>query len=776
MLFIPNLRGSVLPLYNLRFFFRDRCPLGRKQGLTEGLPQKPYPMEYPPTRADRSTRSPRISLVMAVWIVLGGWHLTMASAATVQDFDTIGTDFSIGQCVDPPGSNPTVMPGGPTGNFLRLVTTTVPYHNTLAFNRTDPGLFSQIVADFDFRITPGPSSNGEGLGFALLNTAFYKAVEKQCPSLTPFAAEEPNFTGSLGIGFDVFQNTDLSDMNSNHISVHFNATVLTQVDVTPIDLANGQWIHARIIMKPGNNGGGSVSVILTPTVGNPTTVVDNLSIPGFKPYEGRVFLGARSGGLAAEYDLDNINVQSSKAPNPSIYGAWSNIIDVGIIPIHAHLLPTGKVLFWQNGPNPHLGLSDATRLWDPNTGFLSYPATANEDIFCSGHTFLANGTLFVTGGHHENNVGIRRTMIYDPFKNLWINDLPDMNAGRWYPSNTTLGNGDILVVSGDITKDNVNALPQVWEGKNKLWRNLANAERNLPLYPWMFLSPNGKVFNAGPNQDTQYLDTLGLGVWNPVANTNVVYRDEGSAVMYDNGKILITGGGGGGDDLGPPPTNTAEIIDLNALTPLWHETGSMAYGRRYATATLLPDGTVIVTNGTRSPGFNNAADAVYVAEIWNPNTGQWSTMAGMHVPRTYHSISLLLPDGRVITGGSGRPPADDVPTTNQNNIEIYSPPYLFRGARPTITTAPDVVNYGQTFFVKTPNATNITNVNWIRLSSVTHAFDQSQRINKLQFQKKSGGLSVVAPSNPNITPPGYYMLFILNKMGVPSVAKILRVQ
>ena len=339
-----------------------------------------------------------------------------------------------------------------------------------------------------------------------------------------------------------------------------------------------------------------------------------------------------------------------------------------------------------------------------------------------------------------------------------------MNAGRWYPTVTVLANGDVLVVSGSIdgTFGN-NTVPQVFQVGSGTWRNLAQLGQD--LYPQMLLAPNGKVFNAGPTQNTRYLDT-GSGTWSFVANRVGPYRDYGSAVMYAPGKVLVMGGG--------PPTNTAEVIDLNQPSPTWRAVGSMAFARRQINATLLPDGKVLVTGGTSSPGFNDPTGAVHAAEVWDPATEQWTTLASSAgIPRVYHSTAVLLPDGRVLSMGG-----NDYPQT-----EIYSPPYLFKGTRPTITSAPTSVVYGQSFFVQTPDAAAISKVTMLRLSSVTHAFNMSQHISTLSFSQAPGGLNVVAPSGAAVAPPspaavappGHYLLFILNGSGVPSVGRIVQV-
>jgi Galactose oxidase-like, Early set domain/Fibronectin type III domain/Glyoxal oxidase N-terminus len=432
--------------------------------------------------------------------------------------------------------------------------------------------------------------------------------------------------------------------------------------------------------------------------------------------------------------------------------------------IHAHLLPTGKVLLWTRG--------ERSQLWNPATNAVTPAATSGANIFCSGHAFLGNGQLLVAGGHVTSFVGLPNAYTYDVFNNTWTR-LPDMNNGRWYPTSTTLPNGDVLVISGTIDSNrNTNVEPQVWENATGSWRNLSTAHLALPFYPFMFVAPNGKVFCAGPDQATRYLDATGTGDWSSVASNHYGTRKWGSAVTYGDGKVLIMGGSPCGfyaTNCTTYPTETAEIIDLNSPTPTWQYTGSMVTGgRKLHNATLLADGKVFVSGGDRGIGDpnNQTVDPAYECELWDPATGTWTAMASLTKKRSYHSIALLLPDGRVLSAGGD---------SGGTSAEVYSPPYLFHGSRPSITSAPASVAYGESFFVGTPDAGSISKVTLIALSSVTHGFSMGQRISRPMFSQANGGLDVTAPSNPNKTPPGYYMLFILNSDGVPSVAKIVQI-
>jgi hypothetical protein len=459
------------------------------------------------------------------------------------------------------------------------------------------------------------------------------------------------------------------------------------------------------------------------------------------------FTAALSGLLGAACFLS----PSAANAQASVTGQWSKLQNLPAAPVHNVVMPNGKVLIF--------GRDNVERVWDPITQAITIPPHVGYDLFCAGHTLLHDGRVLIAGGHIADFVGLAKTTIYNPATNSWT-AVPDMNAGRWYPTLTTLPNGDVLVVSGQIdTSIGVNPLPQVYQTATNTWRNLTGAQLSQPLYPMMFLAPNGKVIDVGPTNTTRWLDTAGTGAWSFVATRKFGWRDYGSAAMYADGKILVVGGGS------DPPTATAEVINLNVGKPAWRSVAPMQIARRHLNTTLLPDGTVLATGGTSGPGHNNATTPVFAAELWNPATETWTTLASASVPRLYHSSAMLLPDGRVVTnGGDG-----------YTDVEVFSPPYLFKGARPTMSGVPASIGWGQRFTVQSPEAASISKVTLIRLGSPTHAFDMNQRLNLLQFTRGTGTVDITTPANANLAPPGHYMLFIVNGNGVPSVGSIVQI-
>lgn len=474
-------------------------------------------------------------------------------------------------------------------------------------------------------------------------------------------------------------------------------------------------------------------------------------------------IGGGAGTRSIRFSVGGVSVVSREiavsTPPEATVGSWSSVMAWPVVAVHLHLLPDGNVLSWGKVGDP--------QVWNPSSGvFTAVPAPAL--LFCSGHAFLPDGRLLVTGGHISNDHGLPAATLFDWRTRTWSIG-PAMSWGRWYPTSTTLANGEVLTLAGRDETGTVVTTPEVWLTGGG-WRKLTGAPLALPYYPRAFVAPNGKVFVAGPSKMSHWLTTSGTGAWTTVGPMIADYRDYGGAVMYLPGKVLAMGGGGA--DSNSAPTATAEVIDLTSGAPAWRRVGSMAKARRHLNTVLLPTGDVLVTGGTSASGFDNPAGAVFTAELWNPGSEKWTTLSSNRVIRMYHSTSILLPDGRVLHTGSG----DGAGAANERNAEIFSPPYLFRGPRPGISSAPGTASYGQTVTVGTAQAGEIAKVTLIRLGSTTHAFDQNQRLVPLDFAVNAGGLSVTMPANGNLAPPGHYMLFVVTAAGVPSVARIVQLR
>ncbi len=459
-------------------------------------------------------------------------------------------------------------------------------------------------------------------------------------------------------------------------------------------------------------------------------------------------------------------ILAAVADDPAVVGRWDSLIQAELVPIHVILLPNGKLLYIDRHDQ---GTHDMIpRVWDPATNVTIKTPSPGYDLFCSGHSILRNGDVFFSGGHIVDGEGEDQVRIYNWRSNTWDAGIGHMPAGRWYPTNTTLPNGDVLILSGSIYADIPNEIPEIYDSRAHALRELDDAKLGVGLYPFVFLAGRNKVFLGGPDSLTRFLDLTGKGGFTEVGMTRIgKLRGYGTSVMYAPGKVMMCGGGK------EPPTASTEIIDLYAAHPAWAYSDSMHYARRQATGVLLPDGKVLVTGGTSGWGFNNADGAVYNAEMWDPQTGKWSVLAPASTQRLYHSFSLLLPDGRVLTGGGGHPGDEADILSEHPDFEIYEPPYLFKGTRPVIDAVPDTLYYGKPFTLSTRNAGSFR-VSLLRTAAVTHAFDQNANFNGLTVTRASAtALTVGPPADSVISPPGPHLLFLLDSAGIPSKGKIV---
>jgi hypothetical protein len=534
----------------------------------------------------------------------------------------------------------------------------------------------------------------------------------------------------------------------------------------PITITNGyDLIFAAndVSNNTVTSGNGFVSRVITFPDGN---IAEDQVVTVTGTYTGTALVNGGS------WVMQTIALRAAGAPppppDPSQVGQWSSVASWPVLPIHVTLMPNGKVLAFGHDAANNTTLGT---VWNPSANSFQSTSFSGGDLFCAGHGLLPDGRVFIAGGHNmANYVGLKNGTIFNPATSAWSSATP-MTYGRWYPTVTSLPDGRQLVTSGAINCDGCNAtVPEIYNPTTNTWTRLTGASLNIPIYPHMFVLPDGRVLNTGSYElptATRALD-VNAQTWTTIDPTVL---DAGSAAMYLPGKILKTGTSATSDPPFVPSAATAYVLDMTQGSPAWRTVSPMAFPRAYHTMTVLPDGNVLVTGGVGTTDPDNISTAAFAAEMWSPTSERFTAMAPMATPRVYHSTALLLPDGRVLVGGGGEYQGFQ---PDQLNAEIYSPPYLFKGARPTVTSSPSVLQYGAQFAVQTPDAANIASVALLRLGSVTHAFNENQRYVPLSFSAFPGTLTVQAPANSNIAPLGYYMLFLVNNTGVPSVGAFVQ--
>lgn len=464
----------------------------------------------------------------------------------------------------------------------------------------------------------------------------------------------------------------------------------------------------------------------------------------------------------------------------SAVGSWQVLpTSAPIIPIHAALLRTNKVLFVAgsgNDPN-NVGETRGTAVWDINTQTFTRVITPTNtaglplDIFCGGHSFRSDGRLMFAGGtlQYDPFKGLRESLFFDPITEQWVS-APLMNLGRWYPTLLTLGDGKIFAISGYDINGSLALNPEIF-ARSTGWVAFSGRTSRFPLYAHLFLLRSGKIFYSGAYMGssegvTPRILTLPTTfsqpiVEQPVTGLEVAGSGDQAASVFlppaQDQKVMIIGGGGS-------TTKRVNIIDLKAATPTYAPAAYLNYARMHHSAVLLPDRTVFVCNG--SAMNEDIQKSMLPAEIYNPATNTWTVAAAQSVPRVYHSVALLLPDGRVLTAG-GNPRRG----SNELRLEVYSPPYMSQ-TRPVIQSAPQTANYNRTIVIQTNQASSIKWVSLVRPSANTHCYDTEQRLVDLPIVSRTAtSLSVTTPSTGNLAPQGWYMLFISDNNNVPSVAR-----
>lgn len=464
----------------------------------------------------------------------------------------------------------------------------------------------------------------------------------------------------------------------------------------------------------------------------------------------------------------------SAAAQASTQGQWQTLPNLmPINPVHSALLHNGKVLIVSGSGNVAGNTNFQAGIFDPATGSVT-TQPVNWDTFCNGMVVLPDGRAFVNGGtlQYDPFHGQLRSAIYDPATGQFA-DVQNMAHGRWYPTVTNLSDGTLMTFSGLDETGSTNSTVEIYTVGSG-WSTAYGSPFTPPLYPRMHLLPSGKVFYSGSTTSSRYFDPSAHTWSGVVANTNYSgTRTYGTSVLLPltpansyKPVVMIMGGGN-------PATNTTELIDLSAATPKWTYGPNMSQPRIEMNATILPNGKVIALGGSLND--EDTTTASLNADLYDPASNTFSSAGQNAYARLYHSNSLLLPDATVLVIG-GNPARG----TYEQHIEIYTPAYLFNpdgslATRPAITGVPSTgIGYGSAFQVQTPDAGTISSVVLMRAGAPTHAFDMEQRLVGLSFTAGSGVLNVSAPPNGDIAPQGYYMLFLLNTSGVPSVAQFVQ--
>ncbi|MGX6602566.1 discoidin domain-containing protein [Micromonosporaceae bacterium Da 78-11] len=475
-------------------------------------------------------------------------------------------------------------------------------------------------------------------------------------------------------------------------------------------------------------------------------------------------------------------------------GTWSAPVGFPLVPVAAALLPNGKILTWSafQSDNYVGGRGRTlTATYDPRTGVVTQRTVTEtgHDMFCPGIATLPDGRILVMGGNNSE-----KTSIYDPGTDAWTSGA-DMTTPRGYQAATTLSDGRIFTVGGSWSggyggyQGSPHKAGEVWSAQTG-WTALPGADAAPMLtgdknpvgdyrkdnHAWLFAWTGDKVLQAGPSRAMNWYSTDGDGSVTPAGNRGDD-KDamNGNAVMFDTGKILTVGGAPSYEN--NPATANAYVVSIDGTNVTTRKVASMANTRAFHNSVALPDGKVAVFGGQNYPVPFSDNTAVLSAELWDPVSESFSTMAIATGPRTYHSVALLMPDGRVFTGGGGL--CGTGCAANHFDGQIFTPPNLLSpdgspAPRPSLTGAPATAGNGSTINVTTDRP--VTAFAIIRMGTATHSVNTDQRrLSLVPTPGADGGYDLTIPADPGIALPGYWMLFAMDAKGVPSIARTIRI-
>jgi hypothetical protein len=482
--------------------------------------------------------------------------------------------------------------------------------------------------------------------------------------------------------------------------------------------------------------------------------------------------------------------------NAAVTGMYAPQTDWPLVAIHAALLPSGHVVSYGSPAGEARQGGLAYDDWNPAAGTAAaahrqVASMHGYDSFCNALEFLPDGRLLMVGGNSTT-----ASMTYDPATGAQAMG-PALARQRWYASVLRLPDDRVVVLGGGsyyntqayrTPTDNsgVATVPEIGTGTGA-WTSLTTAASTVAFgaadnrywYPRATVAPDGKVFGVSYNQMWK-LDPNGTGSVRSLGTIPNPIGVSGSSVMYAPGKMLYAGGGQHFNETTEVATNAATTVDISAATPLVRSAAPMSFARNWLNLTMLANGEVFANGGTRVGTQGGAANSAYQSEIWNPATRQWRAGATAQRIRTYHSVSLRLPSGSVLTSGGGLPGPE-----NNFNSEIYYPAHLFAkgadgvtrwAARPRIATMSGLVAYGGTLTLGMGDSRTMASASLTSLARVTHSNSTDQRHIPLAVRQAGQNLQVTLPASRNALPPGSYLLQGVDTAGVPTPSQTITVR
>lgn len=463
--------------------------------------------------------------------------------------------------------------------------------------------------------------------------------------------------------------------------------------------------------------------------------------------------------------------------DPGTKGRWSPVQEYPVVPISAAVTGDGRIVAWDQADagRPHTLAPNNGRaiIIDPERGVVGRSANlAPASAFCPLITTLPDGRVAIAGGGN-NATDSRVVQTYDPSSGTF-GAWSSMTSGRWYAGGGIASDGDIVAIGGrgGTAADVIDATTGVARRLNVYFPT--------DEYPLALRTPDGRfvIENVTDPQDSrpatrQILGLSGSGSLTSASNLSLLQiRRRMTATMVGPYTLLAIGGG---------TSRASYTLDVSSGDPVAHDAGVMAAPHMTGTAVTLPDGSAVVIGGN-STGSPAVGTPVFGVERWSPTTGQWSAMADTPRQRQYHSVSALLPDGRVWSAGTSANDSVTNTAVHEYNGAYFSPPYLFKkdgsgqlAPRPEITQAPASAAWGERITVTSPQAASIRSASLVRLSATTHQFDFSGTFVPLSVTVEGDRVAMNIPANGNQVPAGRYMLFVVDSAGVPSRAAIISV-